>query len=226
MIAQLVEHKAENLGVTGSSPVHNTMSINFKLYFKYLFEKINFTFINNLTSKSKNINILLHKDFLYYTTLHLKLASPFYCTQLVDIFAYEINSNTSLPHKTSNVFTQNITKAQSVVTVYNFHSLQTCDRFYLFMLNNFGSVKSTNSTFNSNFFSITELFPAANWLEREVSELHGIVFTGKQDLRNLLLQYGDSTAPFQKSFPTIGLNEMYYDPIKDTIIQNPVTVQL
>jgi NADH:ubiquinone oxidoreductase subunit C len=53
-----------------------------------------------------------------------------------------------------------------------------------------------------------------------------VVFTGKQDLRNLLLQYGDSTAPFQKSFPTIGVQEMYYDPIKDTLIQSPVTVQL
>ena len=202
------------------------MSFNFKLYFKYLFDKINFIFINNFTNKSKNINILLHKDFLYYTTLHLKLASPFYLSQLVDIFAYEINSNNVVTHKQNNVFTQNLNKSQSIVTVYNFHSLQTCDRFYLFVLNNFGSQKSTSSALNSNFFSITELFPAANWLEREVAELHGVVFTGKQDLRNLLLQYGDSTAPFQKSFPTIGVQEMYYDPIKDTLIQNPVTVQL
>tara|TARA_B100000787_G_scaffold170124_1_gene164148 strand:- start:5978 stop:6586 length:609 start_codon:yes stop_codon:yes gene_type:complete len=202
------------------------MSFNFKLYFKYLFNKINFTFINNFTNKSKNINLLLHKDFLYYTSLHLKLASPFYLSQLVDIFAYEINSNTTVPHKQDNSFTQNLSKSQSVVTVYNFHSLQTCDRFYLFILNNFGSKNSTGTVFNSNLFSITELFPAANWLEREVAELHGVVFTGKQDLRNLLLQYGDSTAPFQKSFPTIGVQEMFYDPIKDTLIQNPVTVQL
>ena len=226
MVAQLVEHKAENLGVAGSSPVHNTMLINFKLYFKYLFDKINFIFINNFTNKSKNINILLHKDFLYYTILHFKLASPFYSTQLVDIFAYEINSNTSLIHNNDNIFTQNITKSNTIVTVYNFHSLQTCDRFYLFILNNFGSLKSSQSTLNSNFFSITELFPAANWLEREVGELHGVVFTGKKDLRNLLLQYGDSTAPFQKSFPTIGLQEIFYDPIKDTLIQNSISTQL
>ena len=41
-----------------------------------------------------------------------------------------------------------------------------------------------------------------------------------------MLQYGDTSVPFQKSFPTIGLKEMYYDPIKDTLIQNPVTLQL
>jgi NADH:ubiquinone oxidoreductase subunit C len=41
-----------------------------------------------------------------------------------------------------------------------------------------------------------------------------------------MLQYGDTSFPFQKSFPTIGLKEMYYEPIKDTLIQNPVSIQL
>ena len=113
-----------------------------------------------------------------------------------------------------NIFTQNLIKSQSIVTVYNFHSLQTCDRFYFFILNNFGSNNSTGTMFNTNFTSITELFPAANWLEREAAELHGVSFSGKKDLRNLMLQYGDTSAPFQKSFPSIGLKEMYYNPIK------------
>jgi NADH:ubiquinone oxidoreductase subunit C len=63
-------------------------------------------------------------------------------------------------------------------------------------------------------------------LERENAELHGVLFLGKKDLRNLMLQYGDNTTPFQKSFPSIGLKEMYYNPIKDTIIQNPITIQI
>jgi NADH:ubiquinone oxidoreductase subunit C len=41
-----------------------------------------------------------------------------------------------------------------------------------------------------------------------------------------MLQYGDSSHPFKKSFPSIGLKEMFYDPIKDTIVQNPLSVQL
>ena len=41
-----------------------------------------------------------------------------------------------------------------------------------------------------------------------------------------MLQYGDSSAPFQKSLPSIGLKEMYYNPIKDTIIQNPISIQI
>ena len=87
-----------------------------------------------------------------------------------------------------------------------------------------GSQSLIGSMFVSMDFS--ELFYSANWLEREVSELSGIVFLGKKDLRNLMLQYGDSSVPFQKSFPTIGLKEMFYNPVKDVIVQNPVTLQI
>lgn len=74
--------------------------------------------------------------------------------------------------------------------------------------------------------SVAEVYPAGNWLEREVSELNGVHFAGKKDLRNLMLQYGDASKPFKKSFPSIGLKEMFYDPIKDTIVQNPLSVQI
>ena len=60
------------------------------------------------------------------------------------------SDNESIAH----VLNSSLSKSQSIVTVYNFHSLQTCDRFYLFVLNNFGSQKSTSSALNSNFFSI------------------------------------------------------------------------
>jgi NADH-quinone oxidoreductase subunit C len=74
--------------------------------------------------------------------------------------------------------------------------------------------------------SVSDLFYSANWLEREVSELYGNIFIGKKDLRNLMLPYGDSSYPFQKSFPTIGLTEILYDSNLDTIIQNPIILQL
>jgi NADH-quinone oxidoreductase subunit C len=104
--------------------------------------------------------------------------------------------------------------------------LYSQDRFFIFVVNDLFTTKSKVLSSNSSIDSVAELFPAANWLEREVSELHGVNFAGKKDLRNLMLQYGDSSLPFQKSFPTIGLKEMYYEPVKDTLIQSPVTVQL
>jgi NADH-quinone oxidoreductase subunit C len=84
------------------------------------------------------------------------------------------------------------------------------------------------STFGLNFdsiFSIAELFPNANWLEREIAELHGVFFLGKKDLRNLLLQYGDTSAPMLKSYPSIGTREIFYDSVSDLLIQNPVSLQ-
>jgi NADH:ubiquinone oxidoreductase subunit C len=56
--------------------------------------------------------------------------------------------------------------------------------------------------------------------------MHGVSFNGKKDIRNLMLQYGDSSSPLKKSFPSIGLREMFYDPVKDIVIQNPVSIQI
>ena len=162
MVAQLVEHKAENLGVAGSSPVQNSMFINFKLYFKYILLNLKYTLVDNLTNKVKNTNLFLNKDSLFYLSLHLKLGTPFYLSQLVDIFAYEvvlplpvnINQRADIGHLSS--------KENSTITVYNFHNLQSCDRFFLFTLSNFNSSKSLKGLGSSNLYSITELFPAAN----------------------------------------------------------------
>jgi NADH:ubiquinone oxidoreductase subunit C len=63
-------------------------------------------------------------------------------------------------------------------------------------------------------------------LEREVSELHGVIFTNKKDLRNLMLQYGDTSTPFRKSSPSIGVKEVFYDSINDSIVQLPLAVQV
>jgi NADH:ubiquinone oxidoreductase subunit C len=62
-------------------------------------------------------------------------------------------------------------------------------------------------------------------LEREASELNGIFFSGKKDTRNLMLQYGDTSAPFKKSFPSIGLKEIFYDSTTDLLVYNPTSIQ-
>jgi NADH:ubiquinone oxidoreductase subunit C len=58
-----------------------------------------------------------------------------------------------------------------------------------------------------------------------VAELHGAVFTNKKDLRNLMLQYGDTTTPFLKSAPSIGFKEVYYDSVSDILLEAPITLQ-
>jgi NADH:ubiquinone oxidoreductase subunit C len=56
--------------------------------------------------------------------------------------------------------------------------------------------------------------------------MQGAVILGKKDIRNLMLQYGDSTSPLKKSFPSIGVKESFYDPLKDIVVQNPVSLQI
>ena len=56
--------------------------------------------------------------------------------------------------------------------------------------------------------------------------MHGINFLNKKDLRNLMLQYGDSTTPFQKSSPSIGYKEVYYDSVGDVLLETAVTLQV
>ena len=132
-------------------------------------------------------------------------------TQLVDIFAYELPGDNSV-----NVSTPRTSESY---IVYNFHNLQFQDRYFLFCIDSFGS------RFGNFVNSVAEVFPNANWLEREVSELHGVAFTNKKDLRNLMLQYGDTPVPFQKSSPSIGYKELYYDSVSDVLIETPITLR-
>jgi NADH-quinone oxidoreductase subunit C len=73
--------------------------------------------------------------------------------------------------------------------------------------------------------SVMELWPAANWYEREAFDLYGIVFTGHPDLRRILTDYGFIGHPFRKDFPLSGYVEMRYDPDVQRVIYQPVTIE-
>jgi NADH-quinone oxidoreductase subunit C len=73
--------------------------------------------------------------------------------------------------------------------------------------------------------SLTGLWGAANWFEREAFDLYGIVFEGHADLRRLLTDYGFIGHPFRKDFPVSGHVEMRYDPERQRVIYQPVTIE-
>jgi len=72
--------------------------------------------------------------------------------------------------------------------------------------------------------SLVDLWPSANWFEREAFDLYGIVFEGHPDLRRILTDYGFIGHPFRKDFPISGHVEMRYDPEQQRVIYQPVTI--
>lgn len=73
--------------------------------------------------------------------------------------------------------------------------------------------------------TLTEIWPGANWFEREAFDLFGILFEGHPDLRRILTDYGFVGHPFRKDFPMIGNVEMRFDPEKGRVIYQPVTIE-
>jgi NADH-quinone oxidoreductase subunit C len=72
--------------------------------------------------------------------------------------------------------------------------------------------------------TLVNLWPVANWFEREAFDLYGIMFENHPDLRRLLTDYGFVGHPFRKDFPMIGHVEMRYDPEQKRVIYQPVTI--
>ena len=72
--------------------------------------------------------------------------------------------------------------------------------------------------------SLVEVWPAANWFEREAFDLYGIIFEGHPDLRRILTDYGFIGHPFRKDFPLSGYVEMRYDPEQKRVVYQPVTI--
>ena len=73
--------------------------------------------------------------------------------------------------------------------------------------------------------SVVEVWPAANWFEREAFDLLGIVFDGHPDLRRILTDYGFVGHPLRKDFPLNGEVEMRYDAEQGRVIYEPVSIE-
>jgi NADH-quinone oxidoreductase subunit C len=73
--------------------------------------------------------------------------------------------------------------------------------------------------------TVTDIWHGANWYEREAYDLYGIVFEGHPDLRRILTDYGFVGHPFRKDFPVSGYVEMRYDPEKQRVVYQPVTIE-
>tara|TARA_B100001758_G_scaffold126051_1_gene108489 strand:- start:100 stop:690 length:591 start_codon:yes stop_codon:yes gene_type:complete len=84
-----------------------------------------------------------------------------------------------------------------------------------------------NFTIKENEFvnSLTSIFPAANWVEREVFDMYGIEFKDHPDLRRILTDYDFQGFPLRKDFPLTGHNEVRYSEDEKKVIYEPVKLE-
>ena len=70
--------------------------------------------------------------------------------------------------------------------------------------------------------SVTQIWPVAGWLEREVFDMYGVLFEGNTDLRRILTDYGFEGYPLRKDFPLTGFVEVRYDDEQKRVVYEPV----
>ena len=88
--------------------------------------------------------------------------------------------------------------------------------------NNFRVIINVNIDEKDLIPSITKIFPAANWMEREIFDMYGISFKNHPDLRRILTDYDFEGFPLRKDFPLTGHTEVRYNEDKKKVVYEPV----
>ncbi len=98
---------------------------------------------------------------------------------------------------------------------------------YLFLSHEFNQRIVLNYLINENELipSLTSVYPAANWMEREVFDMYGVKFKDHPDLRRILTDYGFEGHPLRKDFPLSGHTEVRYSEDQKKVIQEPVKLE-
>ena len=162
----------------------------------------NFELLNSFILKreifDKNLIILVDQSNLINVFKILKDEKDFAFTQLTDLCGVD------LPHEEIRF-----------QVVYN-----------LLSMNNNSRITVKAFTDNSNSVpSIKKIYPAADWYEREAFDLYGINFSGHDDLRRILTDYGFEGHPLRKDFPLTGNVEVRYDPDQERVIYEKVDLK-
>jgi len=122
------------------------------------------------------------------------------------------------------------TKFQQLIDLTVVDYPENSQRFkvvYLFLSHEFNQRIILSYLINENEVipSLTSIFPAANWMEREVFDMYGVKFKDHPDLRRILTDYGFEGHPLRKDFPLTGHTEVRYSEDQKKVISEPVKLE-
>jgi len=122
------------------------------------------------------------------------------------------------------------TKFRQLIDITSVDYPEKVKRFkmvYLFLSHEFNQRILVNYSINENELipSLTKIFPAANWMEREVFDMYGVKFKDHPDLRRILTDYGFEGHPLRKDFPLTGHTEVRYSEEQKKVIIEPVKLE-
>ena len=170
----------------------------------------------NLTDLEKKINSELttkiKKSEIKHDQLYLSIDNE----DLIDVTLF-IKSNEN-------------TKFRQLIDITAVDYPEKIKRFklvYLFLSHEFNQRIIISSLINENEVipSLTSIYPAANWMEREVFDMYGVKFKNHPDLRRILTDYGFEGHPLRKDFPITGHTEVRYSEDQKKVINEPVKLE-
>ena len=172
--------------------------------------------MNNLEDLEKKINSELNTKIKESKIKHNQLYLDIEIDDLIDVCTF--------------VKTNKDTKFKQLIDITAVDYLQKKKRFklvYLLLSHEFNQRLIVSYFINENEIinSLTKIFPAANWMEREVFDMYGINFKDHPDLRRILTDYNFKGFPLRKDFPLTGFDEVRYSEEEKKVKYEPVKLE-
>ena len=172
--------------------------------------------MNNLEDLEKKINSELNTKIKQSKINHKQLYLDIEADDLIDVCMF--------------VKTNKDTKFRQLIDITAVDYLQKSKRFklvYLLLSHEFNQrmIISYFVSENEIINSLTKVFPAANWMEREVFDMYGINFKNHPDLRRILTDYNFKGFPLRKDFPLTGFDEVRYSEEEKKVKYEPVKLE-
>ena len=172
--------------------------------------------MNSLSDLEKKINSELTTKINDSKVVHEQLYLSIDNEDLLDVILFlKTNKDTKFRQLIDITAVDYLENPKRFKIVYLFLSHETNQRIILSYFINENEVIS----------SLTKIFPAANWMEREVFDMYGIKFKDHPDLRRILTDYGFEGFPLRKDFPLTGHNEVRYSEDEKKVIYESVKLE-